>query len=88
MSTWRRSASVLWVRMIPNIGPLEIVVLLIIALVIFGPKRLPELGSSAGKAIRGFGKGMKGEDDEPAVVEQTAAPKVETPSNVSAGSSS
>ena len=50
--------------MIPNIGPLEVAVLAIIALVIFGPKRLPELGNSAGRAIRGFKGGIKGEEDE------------------------
>jgi sec-independent protein translocase protein TatA len=38
----------------PNIGPLEIAVVLVIALVIFGPKRLPELGKSMGKGIREF----------------------------------
>lgn len=50
--------------MIGNIGPLEIGIVLIVALVVFGPKRLPELGSSMGKGIRGFGKGLKGDDDE------------------------
>ena len=40
--------------MIPNIGPLEIAIVLIIALVVFGPKRLPELGKSAGKGLREF----------------------------------
>lgn len=49
--------------MISNIGPLEIGIVLIIALIVFGPKRLPELGSSLGKGIRGFGKGLKGEED-------------------------
>ncbi|MEZ5077650.1 MAG: twin-arginine translocase TatA/TatE family subunit [Solirubrobacterales bacterium] len=50
--------------MVPNVGPLEIGVLAVIALVVFGPKRLPELGSSAGKAIRGFGRGMRGEEEQ------------------------
>jgi sec-independent protein translocase protein TatA len=49
--------------MIPNIGPLEIGIVLVIALVVFGPKRLPELGNSLGKGIRGFGKSLKGEED-------------------------
>jgi sec-independent protein translocase protein TatA len=52
--------------MIPNIGPMEIGIVLVIALVVFGPKRLPELGKSLGSGIRGFGKSLKGEDDEEA----------------------
>lgn len=65
--------------MIPNIGPLEIIVVLIIALVVFGPKRIPELGSSLGKGIRGFGKGIKGEDDEPVALEQSTAASTAEP---------
>lgn len=38
----------------PNIGPLEIGIVLIIALVVFGPKKLPELGKSLGKGISEF----------------------------------
>jgi sec-independent protein translocase protein TatA len=61
----------------PNVGPLELVVVLIIALVIFGPKRLPELGRSMGKGIREFrgsisGKGDDDDDEEsskPAAIE-------------------
>jgi sec-independent protein translocase protein TatA len=52
----------------PNVGPLELVVVLIIALVIFGPKRLPELGRSMGKGIREFRSSVGGKDkdeDEP-----------------------
>ena len=45
----------------PSIGPLEIVVLLIIALVVFGPKRLPELGRSLGKGMREFKHGITGD---------------------------
>ena len=38
----------------PNIGPLEIVIVLIIVLIVFGPKRLPEMGRSLGRGIREF----------------------------------
>ncbi len=48
----------------PNVGPLELVVVLIIALVIFGPKRLPELGRSMGKGIREFRSSVSGKDDD------------------------
>ena len=39
-----------------NIGPMEIGIVLIIALVVFGPKRLPDLGHSLGKGLREFRK--------------------------------
>lgn len=44
-----------------NIGPLEILVVLIIALIVFGPKRLPELGSSLGRGIREFRDSVTGD---------------------------
>ena len=50
--------------MLGNIGPLEILVVLIIALIVFGPKRLPELGSSLGRGIREFRGAVTGEKDE------------------------
>jgi sec-independent protein translocase protein TatA len=46
------------------IGPWEIAIVVIIALLIFGPRKLPELGSSFGKSIRGFKKGLKEGQDE------------------------
>lgn len=49
--------------MLGNIGPLEIVVVLIIALIVFGPKRLPELGRSLGRGIREFRGSVSGEHD-------------------------
>jgi sec-independent protein translocase protein TatA len=57
----------------PSIGPMEIGIVLLIALIVFGPKKLPELGSSLGKGIREF-KGSIGagdEDEKPA--DKTAA---------------
>jgi sec-independent protein translocase protein TatA len=46
------------------IGGWEIAIVLVLALVIFGPRKLPELGSSLGKSIRGFRKGLKESQDE------------------------
>ena len=52
----------------PNVGPFELAIVLIIALVVFGPKRLPELGRSVGRGIREFKSSISGDhddDDEP-----------------------
>ena len=48
----------------PNVGPLEIAVVLIIVLIIFGPKRLPELGRSVGHGIREFKNSISGDKDK------------------------
>jgi sec-independent protein translocase protein TatA len=48
----------------PNIGPLELAIVLIIALVIFGPKRLPDLGKSLGSGMREFKDSLTGSDDD------------------------
>jgi sec-independent protein translocase protein TatA len=48
----------------PNVGFPEIIVVLIIALIIFGPKRLPELGRSLGKGIREFRGSIGGDHDD------------------------
>jgi sec-independent protein translocase protein TatA len=55
--------------MMPNVGPLEIILVLIVALVVFGPKKLPDLGHSLGKGIREFKGSVTGETDEPPRVE-------------------
>ena len=50
--------------MILGMGASELVVILLVALVIFGPKNLPKLGASMGKTVKNFREGMEG-DDEP-----------------------
>jgi sec-independent protein translocase protein TatA len=61
--------------MIPGFHGLDLVVILVVALLIFGPRRLPEMGSAIGKSIKEFRKGMseltapkeaKEEEEEPA----------------------
>lgn len=47
------------------IGPWEIAILLIVALLVFGPKRLPEMGRSIGKGMREFKDSVTGKDDDP-----------------------
>jgi sec-independent protein translocase protein TatA len=45
-----------------GLGIQELLVILVIALVIFGPSKLPQIGSGLGKAIRDFKKGVSGDD--------------------------
>jgi sec-independent protein translocase protein TatA len=47
-----------------GIGLQELVIILVIALVIFGPTKLPQIGSGLGKAIRDFRKSVSGDDPE------------------------
>jgi sec-independent protein translocase protein TatA len=67
----------------PTPGPLEIIILLVIVLLIFGPKRLPDLGRSMGRGMREFKDSVTGkdsDDDEPPRLAQTEpAPPEPTP---------
>jgi TatA/E family protein of Tat protein translocase len=66
-----------------NIGPTELIVVLMIALIVFGPKRLPEIGRTVGKSLREFRRASQDlrdelhlglDDDEPAVSTPVARP--------------
>jgi sec-independent protein translocase protein TatA len=53
----------------PNVGPMELVLVLVVALIVLGPKKLPEVGRSLGKGMREFKDSIAGhtrddEDDE------------------------
>ena len=48
----------------PNIGPLELAALLVIVLLIFGPKRLPGLGKQLGTGMREFKDSITGKDKD------------------------
>lgn len=60
----------------PNLGPGEILVILIVALLVFGPRKLPDLGKSLGGALREFRRSTQGlkEDFDGALRESPAAP--------------
>ncbi|MDQ3741242.1 MAG: twin-arginine translocase TatA/TatE family subunit [Actinomycetota bacterium] len=68
----------------PGIGIPELIIVLVILLVIFGPKRLPGLGRSLGSGMREFkdsisgrSKGEEDEDDGPLQLERAAASSAE-----------
>ena len=48
----------------PQLGPMEIIIVLAIALIVFGPKRLPELGRGLGRGMRDFKAGLTGADED------------------------
>ena len=48
----------------PEIGITGLIVLLIVALLVFGPKRLPEIGRSLGRGMREFKDSVTGQDDK------------------------
>jgi sec-independent protein translocase protein TatA len=57
-----------------GIGAPELVVILVVALVVFGPGKLPEMGSALGKALRDFKKAFDGVEDAPKKIETKPEP--------------
>ena len=59
--------------------PLHLIVILLIALVVFGPKKLPDLGKGLGEAIRGFKKALDGDElnDKQSQNRETEKKKIE-----------
>ena len=62
------------IAVVGGIGPLEIGIVLLIVLIIFGPKRIPELGRSLGSGMRGFKDAVTGKDSDDDDQEQIEPP--------------
>lgn len=64
--------------MLGNIGPMEIAIVLLVVLLIFGPKRLPGLAGSVGRGIREFRETISGDqgaaEDQAKIAERAPAP--------------
>jgi sec-independent protein translocase protein TatA len=63
----------------PEIGISGLIILLVVALLVFGPKRLPEIGRSLGRGMREFKDSVTGQDDKPELP-PTAGDKTPPPS--------
>ncbi len=48
----------------PNVGPMELIIILAIALIVLGPKKLPEVGRSVGRGMREFKDSLSGDSRE------------------------
>lgn len=59
-----------------RIGTNELIIVLVVVLIIFGPKNLPKLGKMFGKTMKGFKEGINdGDEDDEAAKEKKAAAK-------------
>jgi sec-independent protein translocase protein TatA len=65
--------------MLPTIGPFELIVVLTIALLILGPKRLPAAGRSLGRAITEFRTGLTARPGNPAGALETETARARRP---------
>jgi sec-independent protein translocase protein TatA len=63
----------------PNVGPMELIVVLIVALLIIGPKKLPDMGRSVGRGMREFKHAVTGGGDEHPALDAATHPAVATP---------
>jgi sec-independent protein translocase protein TatA len=61
-----------------NVGPMELIVVLVVALLIIGPKKLPDMGRSVGRGMREFKHAVTGGEDHPAL-DAATHPAVATP---------
>ncbi len=60
-----------------RIGPTELLMILLVVLIIFGPKNLPKLGKMFGKTMKGFQEGINDDDDEDDTTKKAKTEKAE-----------
>ena len=64
---------------LPNIGPLELIIVLVIAVIILGPKRIPAAAKSVGQGMRNFRHSLSGGDEDEKKYEKSKAELDEKP---------
>ena len=65
----------------PNIGPMELVVVLVIALLVLGPRKLPDVGRSLGRGMREFKRSITGDEERQTVLPVAEAGADRLPEN-------
>jgi sec-independent protein translocase protein TatA len=60
----------------PNISPTEIIILVVVLLLVFGSRKLPEIGRSVGKGMREFKQSVTGKDERPELEDEQKAPEL------------
>ena len=65
--------------------PMHLLIIFFIALLVFGPKKLPELGKGIGEGLRGFKSAMKGEDEPASASNTPTAVAIKSPANPQGG---
>lgn len=55
-------------------NPLHLLIILVVVLMVFGARKLPEMGKSLGEGMRGFRDGIKGDESKPAEVQAAPPP--------------
>jgi len=58
-----------------SFSPVHLLLVLLIVVLVFGTKKLGNIGSDLGKAVKGFKDGVKGEEDKPAASSTSAPPQ-------------
>jgi|EndMetStandDraft_8_1072994.scaffolds.fasta_scaffold520611_2 sec-independent protein translocase protein TatA len=71
---------------LPNIGPVELIIILVIALLILGPGKLPEVGAAFGRTIREFRKASTDLQESANLTPAPASPGTATPNTITSQS--